>query len=47
MDALLFRLSKESSFYRQFRLGDLEINSWNNEDTLLGAIKRIMGFVYY
>lgn len=47
MDALLLRLSKESSFYRQFRLGDLEINTWNNEDTLWGAIKRIMGFVYY
>ena len=47
IDAILFHLSKESSFYRQFRSGDLELDSWNNEDTICGAIKRVLGFMYY
>ncbi len=47
MDSTLLNLSRENSFYRQFRQGDLELESWNNEDTIWGAIKRAMGFIYY
>jgi type II secretory pathway component GspD/PulD (secretin) len=47
IDAVLYRFSRKSSFYRQFRRGDLDISTWNNEDTVWGAIKRVMGFIYY
>lgn len=47
IDAAIAHLSRENQFYRQFRTGDLELDSWNNEDTMLGAFKRALGFLYY
>lgn len=36
-----------NKFHRQFRLGDLKLDSWHDDDTIAGAIKRVLGFLYY
>ncbi len=40
-------LKEDSEFYRQFRTGDMNLGFWDNDDSLYGAIKRILGFLYY
>lgn len=46
IDAALTQ-SANNSLYQQFRAGDLKLEAWNNEDTLLGSIRRMLGFLYY
>ncbi|MBE0495977.1 MAG: hypothetical protein IBX45_06170 [Campylobacterales bacterium] len=38
---------KDSNFYRQFRAGDVRLEGWSDSDTLEGALKRILSFLYY
>ena len=38
---------KSSPYYRQFRQGDLNLDSWNNDDSVWSSIKRVLGFLYY
>jgi type II secretory pathway component GspD/PulD (secretin) len=45
IDAAVRHLSRENRFYRQFRSGDLELDSWNNPDTVSGALRRVLGFL--
>jgi len=40
-------LKEDSEFYRQFRTGDMNLGFWDNDDSLFGAIRRILGFLYY
>jgi len=47
LNAAMAHLGQESEFYRQFRTGDMALNFWENDDSLFGAIKRILGFLYY
>ena len=46
LDAALAH-SNINGLYRQFRSGDLKLDAWNNEDTFAGALKRMLGFLYY
>lgn len=47
LNAAISHLSKESDFYRQFRTGDMGVDFWENDDSLYGALKRALGFLYY
>lgn len=47
IDIVLGHLSQNSPFYEQFRKGDLNLDDWNNEDTILGSLVRALGFLYY
>lgn len=38
---------KSTPYYRQFRQGDLNLDSWYKDDSIWGSIKRILGFLYY
>jgi len=38
---------KATPYYRQFRQGDLSLDSWSKDDSVWGSIKRILGFLYY
>ena len=46
IDAAFAHLA-HSNFYRQFRSGDLRLDIWHQQDNLLGALKRALGFLYY
>ncbi|WOE70896.1 hypothetical protein RZR97_04810 [Hydrogenimonas thermophila] len=39
--------TQKNSLYREFRDGDLRLESWNNKDTFLEAVKRTLRFLYY
>lgn len=47
LNTVIASLSKDSQFYRQFRTGDMALGFWDNDDSLFGALKRVMGFLYY
>jgi len=47
LNAAISHLSKDSRFYRQFRTGDVELRFFEDEDSLFGAIKRTLGFLYF
>ena len=46
IDAVLEHLAP-GQFYREFRIGDLHLDDWHNQDTLSGALLRTLGFLYY
>jgi general secretion pathway protein D len=41
------RMLSGSALYRNFRQGDLKLDAWHDSDTLAGAIRRTLGFLYY
>jgi len=42
-----FALLAGSELYQNFRDGDLKLDDWHDGDTLAGALKRTLGFLYY
>jgi len=42
-----FELLSGSELYRNFRSGDLKLDDWHDGDTLEGALRRTLGFLYY
>lgn len=46
VDAVFDHLER-SALYREFRHGDLHLNAWYAADSLIGAVKRALGFLYY
>jgi len=42
-----FALLSGSELARNFRNGDLKLDDWHDGDTLSGALRRILGFLYY
>lgn len=47
IDIILGHLAQNNPFYEQFRKGDLNLDEWNNEDTIIGSFIRALGFLYY
>jgi general secretion pathway protein D len=47
LNAAIAHLNNDSQFYRQFRTGDIELNFFEDDDSIFGAIKRTLGFLYY
>jgi general secretion pathway protein D len=47
LNAAMAHLNLESEFYRQFRTGDMALDFWENDDSLYGSLKRVLGFLYY
>ena len=47
LNVAIAHLSDESDFYRQFRAGDIGVSFWESDDSLFGALKRSLGFLYY
>ncbi len=47
LNAVMAHLGDGSDFYRQFRTGDIELKFFENDDSIFGAIKRTLGFLYY
>jgi len=39
--------AQKNSLYKEFRNGDLKLESWNNEDIFLESVKRTLRFLYY
>jgi type II secretory pathway component GspD/PulD (secretin) len=46
-DIALGDIAQRNPFYNQFRKGDLSLEPWENDDTILGSFIRILGFLYY
>jgi general secretion pathway protein D len=46
IDAAFAHLAR-MSFYRQFRSGDLRLDFWHREDSVAGALKRSLEFLWY
>lgn len=42
-----FAVLREGELYREFRQGDLKLEYWHDGDTLGGALKRTLNFLYY
>lgn len=47
LNAAIAHLKSETGYYRQFRTGDMGVSVWENEDSFVGALKRVLGFLYY
>ena len=47
INAATAHLGSDSRFYRQFRTGDMELKFFDDDDSLYGAIKRALGFLYF
>lgn len=47
LNAAIAHLNGDSQFYRQFRTGDIELKFFEDDDSIFGAIKRTLGFLYY
>ena len=47
LNAALVHLGNDSRFYRQFRTGDIELKFFEDDDSIFGAIKRTLGFLYF
>ena len=47
LNAAMAHLKQDSEFYRQFRTGDMALDFWENDDSLYGALRRVLGFLYY
>ncbi len=47
IDAALEHIATNNPFYNQFRKGDMHLDAWNNQDTILGSLVRTLGFLYY
>jgi hypothetical protein len=43
----VFEQLEGGKFYREFQSGDLRLDQWHNSDTMAGAIKRVLGFLWY
>ncbi|SDH21152.1 type II and III secretion system protein [Roseospirillum parvum] len=47
LNAVISHFNEDSLFYRQFRTGDIELRFFEDDDSIFGAIKRTLGFLYY
>ncbi len=47
INAVMAHLGRDSLFYRQFRTGDLDLKFFEDDDSVFGAIKRTLGFLYF
>ncbi|MGD9643464.1 MAG: hypothetical protein AB7V08_12075 [Elusimicrobiales bacterium] len=43
----VFEQLEGGKFYREFQSGDLRLDEWHNSDTMVGSIKRVLGFLWY
>lgn len=43
----LFEIMDGGKYYRAFQSGDMQLDQWHNSDTLVGSIKRVLGFLWY
>ncbi len=46
LSAVMYHL-KDSRFFREFRSGDVALESWEDVDSLSTRIKRVLEFIYY
>lgn len=46
LDATLAHLGRSAAL-RQMRTGDLRLDEWHDSDSLFGALKRVLSFLYY
>ena len=37
----------KGKYYKEFQSGDLRLDEWHNSDSMVGAIKRVLGFLWY
>ncbi|NVK18866.1 MAG: hypothetical protein HWE30_09235 [Methylocystaceae bacterium] len=47
LNSVMSDLRENSQFYRQFRTGDVTLGFFEDDDSIFGAIKRTLGFLYY
>lgn len=47
LNEVMSDLGNHSQFYRQFRTGDVGLGFFEDDDSIFGAIKRTLGFLYY
>ncbi len=43
----VFEVMDKGKFYREFQTGDLRLDQWHNSDTIVGSLKRSLGFLLY
>jgi tetratricopeptide (TPR) repeat protein len=46
LDAVYEEIYK-GRYYKEFQSGDLRLDEWHNSDSMVGAIKRVLGFLWY
>ncbi|HAT72649.1 MAG TPA: hypothetical protein DCS63_07520 [Elusimicrobia bacterium] len=46
LDAVYEEIYK-GRYYKEFQSGDLHLDAWHNSDSMIGAIKRVLGFLWY
>jgi hypothetical protein len=46
MDVVYEELYK-GKYYKEFQAGDLHLDEWHNSDSMIGSIKRVLGFLWY
>jgi len=46
MDTVYEELYK-GRYYKEFQSGDLKLDEWHNSDSMVGSIKRVLGFLWY
>lgn len=38
---------RDADMFREFRSGDLRLEDWSRGDSLIGILKRTLGFLYF